>query len=406
MNIVLRPCQVLLSWMLLISVARSQTVQPDKERLDLSGSVRVIENSISFKTTNYTYEDISNTAGEKLRIRATDLIINGDTLEPAELRTRGKSTLFMRRKSLNFSLKEEAIFNHGDKTKELKKFYAVSLSMDRNYCRNRLAFEMMDKSGLFKLFYAFGELRINGHSEGIYMIIERPEDWAMKKKDSPLVLRRGFNNEIDKIKPARETGKEESSRYRENFRQIYRALSKYEGEELYNILSQWLDMNAYMKWLAFNFFVRNGDYTDEVYFYVDPAIRKFSIIPWDYDDIFAATPHEKDIESIKSLGGKLFFSTEDILDRKIVNDPFLYKVYLDVFMELMNQLSPDVIKKVFENTCAELQPYYLDNDIISNSRYDLRGETNLSLLKDNLSELYLYLLARRGAYIKYIEEYK
>ena len=31
------------------------------------------------------------------------------------------------------------------------------------------------------------------------MVIERPEDWAMKKKNSPLIIRRGYNHTIDKM---------------------------------------------------------------------------------------------------------------------------------------------------------------------------------------------------------------
>jgi len=159
-----------------------------------------------------------------------------------------------------------------------------------------------------------------------------------------------------------------------------------------------------MNWLAFNFFVRNGDYTDEVYFFVDPATEKFGIIPWDYDDLFASAPHERNLESIKALGGKLFFSTEDLLDKKIVNDPYLYGIYLVHFKELLDKLSPDVLKCVFENTYAELHPYYSNYKIISNSKYDLRGETSLSELESNLQALYEQLVTHREVYLKYFED--
>ena len=66
-------------------------------------------------------------------------------------------------------------------------------------------------------------------------------------------------------------------------------------------MSQWIDLDIYMKWLAFNFFIRNGDYTDEVYFYMDPATGKYRIIPWDYDDIFASGPHEGSEEKYRNI---------------------------------------------------------------------------------------------------------
>src|SRR4030042_741649 len=87
--------------------------------------------------------------------------INGDTLDPKEIKTRGQSTLYYRRKSYSFTLKSEASFRHGEKTESLKKFFVLSLSMDRNYCNNILAFEMMKASRLFDLFFSFCELRIN-----------------------------------------------------------------------------------------------------------------------------------------------------------------------------------------------------------------------------------------------------
>ena len=393
---------VLLFSLLGISNSNSQPVQSIDDELNLTDLGRKIENSVSFNTTNSNYKNIKDTTGQKISVKATTLIINGDTLDPEEINTRGQSTLYFRRKSYSFSLKSEASFRHGERTESLKKFFVLSLSMDKNYCSNRLAFEMMEASQFFDLFYSFCELRINGQSEGICMVIERPEDWAMKKKDSPLLIRRGYNNTIDKIKTGKKTERGEAKKYRSYFRQIYRSLNKYEGEELYKTLSNWLDMDVYMKWLAFNFFVRNGDYTDEVYFFVDPGTMKFSIIPWDYDDLFSATPHEGNVESRKLLGDKLFFSTEDLLDKKIVTDPYLYKIYLIQFGELMNQLSTDVLKRVFENTYADLYPYYSNNEIISKSGYDLYKDANLINLKSDMSTLYEQLIIYRNIYLKYL----
>jgi spore coat protein H len=380
--------------------------EQSNDKLNLTDQGRKIENSVSFNITESNYEHIKATTGQKIIVKATMLIINGDTLEPAEIRTRGKSTLYFRRKSYSFALKSEASFRHGERVDSFKKFYVLSLSMDRHYISNRLAFGMMEAAKLFDLFYSFCELRINGNSEGICMLIERPEDWAMKKKGSPLIIRRGYNNSIDKIKAGKNTESDKSKKYKSYFRQIYSSLNKYDGEELYKTLSNWLDMNLYMKWLAFNFFVRDGDYTDEVFFYVDPLSDKFSIIPWDYDDLFSIAPHEGNAENRKILGGKLFFSTEDLLDKKIVTDPYLYKIYLIQFEELMQHLSPDIIKRVFENTYAELYPYYSNSEIISQSKYDRYKDSDLPALKNDMLALYGQLLLSRNIYLKNIEDNK
>jgi spore coat protein H len=394
--------QVLLFPPLVIFNSKSQSVQTNNDTLNLTDLGREIENNISFNTTHSNYENIKITSGKKITIKAAPLLINGDIMDPKEIKTRGQSTLYYRRKSYSFNLKSVASFRHGEKTESLKKFFVLSLSMDRNYCNNSLAFEMMKAARFFDLFFSFCELRINGQCEGIGMVIERPEDWAIKKHSSPLIIRRGYN--ISDIKTGKETEKDEVKKYRSYYKQIYSSITKYDGEELYVMLSKWLDIDSYLKWLAFNFLVRNGDYTDEVYFFVDTVTDKFNIIPWDYDDLFSKSPHEGNIESRRLLGDKLFFSTEDLLDKKIVTDPYLYEAYLSQFRELLEQLSADVLKRIFENTYAELIPYYSNDEIISKSTYDRYRDTNLTMLKSYMLSLYEQLILYREIYLRDIQD--
>jgi spore coat protein H len=376
---------------------------PDLNELNLVDKGKTIENSISFFIPQSDYENVKLKDGVKLSLGSSTTIINGDTLLAEEISTRGGSTLLFRRKSYSFSMKSEATFRHGERKEKFRRFYALSLSMDKNYCSNRLAYEMMEKIHLFGLFYSFSELHINGKCEGICMIIERPEDWAMKKENSPLIIRRGYNHTIDKMESGKIAGKSDADDYANYFNLIYKSLKKHEGEELYKTLSQWIDMENYMKWLAFNFLVRNGDYTDEVFLYIDPEINKFKIIPWDYDDLFLPAPHEGRDKSRKILGDKLIFSSEDKLDIKIATDPFLYKIYLIQFKEVLEQLNTDTLKEVFENTYAELYPYYSNIDIIRMSQYDSHKETNISILGNNLRALFDQLKPLYSFYREYLK---
>lgn len=374
------------------------------ESLNLTNPGRIIENTISMVITDSQYDALRSTTGEKIDVSTGLIIINGDTIKPEEISTRGQTTLMFKRKSLSFKLKSEAIIRHGNKTDSLKKFSLLNLSMDQYYCRNRLAFEMMERIGIFSLFYSFCDLRINGRSEGIFMIIERPEDWAIRKEYSPLVMRRGYGHQINETKSNKKTERTEVKKYRGYYTQIYKSLRKFNGEELYNVLSDWIDMDSYMKWLAFNFFVQNGDYSDEVFFYIDPKIKKYRIIPWDYDDIFANAPHEGKAQRNKAIGDKLLFSSEDNLDKKIASDPYLYKVYLSKFKEVLEELSPVLLKQVFENSYAELYPFYADNEIISNSEFDVYKDANIDTLKSYLLATYLREIGYRVHYMKYLED--
>ncbi|MFD2201703.1 CotH kinase family protein [Shivajiella indica] len=349
------------------------------------------------------YEALTMITGEKVNLRAKNLNINNVSFEPEEIHTRGKSTLNFKRKSLAFSLNSAASFQHNEKNQKLKKFDLLSLSMDKYYIRNRLAFQMMEHLELFELFYTFSEFKINGNSEGIYLVVERPQDWALQDRKSPLIIRRGYNHSIDKIKLNKKADKKESKFFVDSFRQIYKILPKYQGEELYQMLSERIDLENYMRWLAFNYFVHNGDYADEVFFYADPKSGKLRIIPWDYDDIFAKAPHEGKEVTDRILSGKLIFSSEDALDVKIATDEFLYAKYLQVFKEVLEKLDPDILKQIFENTFSELYPYYSDIEIISHSQYDYYKYADIEKLKKELNSLFLQLLEFRTFQLNNLE---
>ena len=404
MNRTFKSLSFILSFLFLIRTSSyGQVNQKDNYNLDLTNTERKIENIICLYISDSQYENLRSTTGEKVSIRSTILIINGDTIKPKDISTRGQSTLMFRRKSLSISLKSNASFRHGDRTESLNKFSLLNLSMDKYYCRNRLAFEMMEALGLFDLFYSFCELRINDRSEGVFMIMETPENWAFREKKSPLVIRRGYDHRIDKTKDNKKNDRTYDKKYISNYKQLYRSLDKNSGEGLYKILSEYIDLEGYMKWLAFNFLVRNGDYADEVFFYIDPEIEKYRIIPWDYDDIFAITPHEGKEQRNKILGDKLIFSSEDLLDQKIAADPYLYERYLKMFKEVLDELSPELLKNVIENSYAELYPFYSAEEIISNSKFDYYKDASLANLKDYMLSVYLSLSASRNKYLEYFK---
>lgn len=377
--------------------------KPSANELQLKDTGKKIENSVNILISKTEYFYLQNSEGERISFKKPISIINKDTIAAKDIHTRGKTTLHMRRKSFSFDITSKATFYRGTQTENLKKFYAISLSMDKNYIRNRLAFELLHELHLFDLFYSFSELRINREVEGIYMIIERPQDWALKKKDSPLIIRRGFDHKIDKIKTGKKVDKPQAKFYKNYYTQIYRSLHKFEGKELYEVLSQWIDLEMYMKWLAFNFFVRNGDYTDEVYLCIDPTENRFKIIPWDYDDIFAVAPHEGMSQKNKSIGNKYIFSSEDQLDTKIADDAYLYEQYLSLLKQILQELSEEKLRAAFQHTYADLYPYYANDEIIGMSRFDTSKKVDVNSLTHHLNTIFQQLNMSRKALLATLE---
>ena len=204
--------------LLLIPISSYTVCQQNQNKdydllLSLNDNGQLIEDSIKLYITGREYNSIKVNSGIKIDVKPRTIIINEDSVSAEKVKTRGQTTLFYRRKSLSFNLLSPAEFIHREQKESLTKFCALSLSMDRNYCNNRLAYELMGICDIFNLFYSYCELSINDNCEGLYLIVERPEEWAFNKKESPLVIRRGYDHKIEKLKTDKKIDKSEIRKY-------------------------------------------------------------------------------------------------------------------------------------------------------------------------------------------------
>lgn len=366
------------------TVTLSQEVGPF---LDLIGTVPVEErHCFNFRVSPYCEERIDEISGEKFKIPSIDISYDGSPLKIKSCKTRGHSTLHFKRKSFSISLFEPMVLADT----EIKKLALNSLVMDQNYYRNRLSFLLMEEIGIFHLKNHFTELRINGKPAGLYLAIQKPEDY-IRKQESNLLARREYKGrytiEFETCENTRE--------HMKSLRNIPKLTKALEGQELYDSLNVVLHMGHYFKWLAFNYLIKNGDYTDELFLYLDKGENRFDIIPWDYDDIFQRQPHESYERRNKVLDHKLLFSGEAFLDMVIDSDSFLYLKFLHSFEEVLELLSPEVIKTTFERVYSELYPYYTDPEIIAQSEFDHYGSTVLQILEEDLRQQFLNVLMQR-----------
>lgn len=170
------------------------------------------------------------------------------------------------------------------------------------------------------------------------------------------------------------------------------------GEDLYRAWEKVLDIDAYLRLLAFFYWVRNGDYADELYFYLSPEedLPRFYLLPWDFDDIFALEPHEGAEEKMNLIGEKMLFSGEAELDRIIALDPFLYEAYLRALKQVMEEIDEKDLQIIFQDIYTELYPYYSKPEVIEMSKYDQARETNLERLKEDLNRNYEEMIERKG----------
>lgn len=382
-------------------------VEPDADRFELlvtPGKQNFIYDS---RDTSYTIED------PELR-----LFFNDQVLDLDEIRVRGKSALRYQRKSYAIFLREPITIpdRYGVEVKRLTRFKLLALTMDYTYIENRIAFGILEAVGSMPLFYKFVEFRINDDTQGVYLLVEDPEQFH-KENGSEYILRRGYNHNIDDsdyepsyfFKPVEE--------YENRFRTIYSSLPVYQGKELYQVISERLDIEQYFRKMGIDYLLQNGDYTDEIYLYamVEQDTIRYHPIPWDYDDIFANFPHEvgrvwgmgtvfgkRYYETIQDIyddvGQTLIFSIEDDLDYAIARDPFLLARYEETLSSLFNELDKGVIDRIFKETTRELSTFYNSISVIEQSTYD-QNMTTKDMWINNMKEKQS-LLEERVAYIR------
>lgn len=344
------------------------------------------------------------------------LLLNGNTVQLDEIRVRGKSALDFRRKSYAVFLHEPVFIESRDGayTKQLTRFKLIALAQDHTYIENRISFGILEEAGLMPLLYKFVEFRINGATQGVYMLIEDPEQYY-RENGSEYIIRRGYNHGIDDADYFPSFRFIAEAEYKERFLEIYQALPRLDGDELFGYISERLDTEQYFFKMGIDYLLMNGDYTDEVYLYaqLEEDTIRYKLIPWDYDDIFREQPHEVGVnwgtgtiygkrtytsmqDIIDEIGEKLVFSIEDDLDYTIALDPVLYQAYTNALKRLTDILDNDLIDRVFDETEIELSTFYDAPAVIDQSRYD-RDPATRKIWVENMAEKKLLLKERLAA---------
>lgn len=360
------------------------------------GDLRFIQNTnsslntISFTIAPKKLLEVHESKGSKFNITPEVVTINNNPVVVDRFRIRGSSSSHFYRKSFNIHLQKKVSFFSADSL-STKDLYAISMNMDRNYVRNKIAYAVLAAQKIVVPAHAYSNLVANGKSEGLYLIVYPPADYATKVLHAPVVIRRGYNSSVKKTYTNTNTS-EEAKSITQKFMSIYKKiLPKYKGEELLTQLNDVLNLEEYFTWMAFNDLFNNGDYSDEAYFMWNVETEKFDLIPWDFDDLFQLTPHETSPAAIKT---KFIFSIEDKLDATIAKDPVLYNEYLKTYRHFLENFTTDQLKETFERIYTEVSPYFLSDEIMEPSQYDKYGKTDIQNLEKDLNSIYMNILLR------------
>ena len=277
--------------------------------------------------------------------------------QKAWVRIHGLSTLYCERRSLEVrvepgrpvALSEDLFFTE---------FVLLSMCLDSTYLKTHLGASVCAAMGLYPFEFEFAELLVGGETDGVYQLLREPvatgiSDFAQVSA----LLRRHYElqPEFGQI-----SGEDVIARYRRAF-EVPDGLT---GAPLIQHLSRHADLEQYLRWLAINSILENGDYVDEVWFLgtrthaadarVDTYFRVFA---WDFDALF--TPCHVARPAAADRYG-LLYCAEAALDVRIAKDEALFALYTQVLESTLAELTPARFDEFIENSYAALSPFLDD----------------------------------------------
>jgi len=378
----------------------------------------------NFIVTESQREHINSSRGEQYEVTdpVPDLQFTGETYTIDRFEIRGDNTLNFTRKGFGVNMNRKiTLYNAEEQTeRKYEEFKLLAMVYDYTYIENSTALGLFRETGLWPVHSFFTEVRLNNITQGLYIFIEDPFEYFIEQENSSFVIRRGYNHVI-KASSANLSGNVDPEEYISRFKSIYSNLPLYSGRQIYDTLSVIMDLEQYFTKLSIDMLIKNGDYTDEIIFYTKIRDGKeiFGVFPWDLDDIFADQPHEignpwapgtvfgsREYYSmddvIADVGSKLLFSIEDDLDYKIAIDNFLYQQYLEILRSVIDKISLTVIDEIFDYTFQHIGPFYSNDSIIAQSRYDV-DETSYDLFMSNLAAKRQMLKERRNRILQELD---
>jgi hypothetical protein len=371
----------------------------------------------NFVVTDSQRDYINESRGDQFEITdpIPELKFAGSTYTIDRFEIRGDNTLNFTRKGFGVNMDRKIIYYNSEEgwERKIEEFKMLAMVYDYTYIENSTAVGLFKEVGLWPVYSFFTEVRLNDHTQGLYHFIEDPVEYFIEQENAPFVVRRGYDHVV-KAYSINPVSQQNTDEYINRLDKIYSILPNFSGQQMYDTLSACIDLEQYFKKLSIDLLIKNGDYSDEVFFYskIKDGREVLGVFPWDYDDIFADQPHEigrdwapgtifghreywsmDDI--IADVGTKLLFSIEDDLDYKIAKDSFLYQEYLKTLRKVIEKIDLAVIDKIFDYTYDHIGPFYSNDSIVAQSRYDV-DETSYDLFLTNLAEKRQMIKDRRN----------
>jgi hypothetical protein len=271
---------------------------------------------------------------------------------PATAHMRGEHALRCARKSftVNLSTGQDHYLQPGSATDE---FHLIAMCEDAGYFHAFSGDTLYGEQGLFPLRFRYVEVRINGKTQGIYLLMEQTKE-ELQRDLSRLrgIVRRPFEPFLQP--PEVKFALDETQ-----LLAAYNALVEPADGDVRERLAPVLDVDQYLRWLAMNSILRNGDTMDESFFYSTESIDAdgkatddFRIMSWDSEDQ-GVVCHADGAWSFQEPHA-LTYCAEAKLDNLILGDAALFADYVDTLSDVTDTVTEAHYAATLNNARAEL----------------------------------------------------
>ncbi len=220
-------------------------------------------------------------------------------------------------------------------------FYLLSMCLDDRYIRQFTVLRAWKALGLFHSELRLIELTLDGETQAFYLLIEKVVEAVRDNNSGVLaILRRGFAppDTTVEVKYARNQQNEAAVA---DYNLVEPALSGLSAAELITSADTHFNLDSYLRWLASNSILLNGDYVDEVWLMQSERLRKdgtigghYSFGGWDAEDIFGGC-HYNGTHAFDDAWG-LTYCAEAEWDQVLLADPIIYSRYVDILEERLD----------------------------------------------------------------------
>jgi hypothetical protein len=272
------------------------------------------------------------------------------------------------------------------------KFNLISMCLDPMYLNQVSANHLLRDAELFASAYELVELRINGETQGVYLLIENVTD-SLRRRYAGLesVLRRSQPPEV-KFPDEEDVGANAAALAQ--FDALPAPWVGLSGTDRLQLASSRVDLPRFLYYVAFNALLDNADWVDEPYFAglegfgPNGAETSFRVYGWDADDILEGGCDHPGSVVPDPFG--LLGCAEHALELGLFGtrpgggpavDDEAYARYVDVLEQTSQYLTEERVRSAFRRTAADLAPFAADPRIVE-AMPDWRGVADVGSALD------------------------